>query len=308
VAFGHLRYQQPEEMLRDADTAMYRAKSISGSHTVFFDETMHTSAMTRLTMESELLRAFENNELCVYYQPIISATTGQIEGMEALARWPLADGGMVSPAEFIPVAEETGLISEIGAWILREACRQVREWQIALPQFKDLYVSVNLSGKQLLQPDLFNFIETILHGIDYSAQNLRLEIAESTLMDNSETNTTLLKKFRGHGYRFYIDDFGTGYSSLSYLHSFPFDALKIDRSFVNNLDAGGEHIKMVETIISIAHNFNMKVIAEGVETEQQQAQLKAMGCEYLQGYLFSRPLPADELLTLLAAQQESPAN
>jgi diguanylate cyclase (GGDEF)-like protein/PAS domain S-box-containing protein len=302
VAFDNHRYQRPEEMLRDADTAMYRAKSISGSHTVFFDETMHASAMTRLTMESELLHAFENNELCVYYQPIISAITGQIEGMEALARWPQAGGGMISPAEFIPVAEETGLISEIGAWVLREACRQVREWQVALPQFENLYVSVNLSGKQLLQPDLFNFIETILRGIDYSAQNLRLEITESILMDNSETNTTLLKKFRDHGYRFYIDDFGTGYSSLSYLHSFPFDALKIDRSFVNNLDAGGEHIKMVETIISIAHNFNMKVIAEGVETEQQHAQLKALGCEYIQGFLFSRPLPGAELFALLSSQ------
>jgi diguanylate cyclase (GGDEF)-like protein/PAS domain S-box-containing protein len=307
VAFGHSRYQQPEEMLRDADTAMYRAKSLSGRHTVFFDEAMHTSAMTRLTMESELLRAFENNELCVYYQPIVAADSGRIEGMEALARWPQAGGGMISPAEFIPVAEETGLIGEIGAWILREACHQVREWQLALPQFQDLYVSVNLSGKQLLQPDLFNFIETILRGIDYSAQNLRLEITESTLMDNSETNTTLLKTFRDHGYRFYIDDFGTGYSSLSYLHSFPFDALKIDRSFVNNLDAGGEHIKMVETIISIAHNFNMKVIAEGVETEQQQRQLQQLGCEYLQGFLFSRPLPANELFALLNAQQEEVA-
>jgi diguanylate cyclase (GGDEF)-like protein/PAS domain S-box-containing protein len=303
VAFAHPRYRQPEEMLRDADTAMYRAKSMSGIHTVFFDEAMHTSAMTRLTMESELLHAFEGNRLCVYYQPIISATSGRIEGMEALARWPQADGGMISPVEFIAVAEETGLINEIGAWILREACRQVGEWQRALPQFHDLYVSVNLSGKQLLQPDLFGFIETILQGLDYSARNLRLEITESTLMDNSETNTLLLKRFRDHGYRFYIDDFGTGYSSLSYLHSFPFDALKIDRSFVNNLDAGGEHLKMVETIISIAHNFNMKVIAEGVETAQQHAQLQALGCEYLQGFHFSHPLPPGELFALLAKQE-----
>ncbi|MCW8917422.1 MAG: EAL domain-containing protein [Gammaproteobacteria bacterium] len=303
VAFGHPRYHQPEEMLRDADTAMYRAKSESGTHTVFFDEAMHTSAMTRLTMESELLRAFENDELRIYYQPIISAQSGDLEGVEALARWPQAGGGMISPAEFIPVAEETGLIGEIGSWVLHEACRQVGEWQRALPQFHDLYVSVNLSGKQLLQPDLFNFIEGILRELEYNPKNLRLEITESTLMDNHATNTELLKKFRDHGYRFYIDDFGTGYSSLSYLHSFPFDALKIDRSFVNNLNAGGEHIKMVETIISIAHNFNMRVIAEGVETAAQHTQLKALGCEYLQGFLFSRPLPADELVALLAKQE-----
>jgi EAL domain-containing protein (putative c-di-GMP-specific phosphodiesterase class I) len=223
--------------------------------------------------------------------------------MEALARWPQADGSMISPVEFIAVAEETGLINEIGAWILREACRQVGEWQRALPQFHDLYVSVNLSGKQLLQPDLFGFIETILQGLDYSARNLRLEITESTLMDNSETNNLLLTRFRDHGYRLYIDDFGTGYSSLGYLHSFPFDALKIDRSFVTNLDAGGEHLKMVETIISIAHNFNMKVIAEGVETAQQHAQLQALGCEYLQGFHFSPPLPPGELFALLAGQE-----
>jgi EAL domain-containing protein (putative c-di-GMP-specific phosphodiesterase class I) len=163
---------------------------------------------------------------------------------------------------------------------------------------------VNLSGKQLLQSDLFNLIETILHGTDFSAKNLCLERTESILMDNNETNTSLLKKFRDHGYRFYIDDFGTGYSSLSYLHRFPFDALKIDRSFVNNLDSGGEHIKMVETIISIAHNFNMKVIAEGVETEQQHQQLKQLGCEYLQGFLFSRPLPADEIFELLSTSEK----
>lgn len=302
VAFGHSRYQQPEEMLRDADTAMYRAKSLSGSHTVFFDKAMHTSAINRLTMETELLHAVENNELRVHYQPIISAQSGRIEGVEALARWPRADGSMISPCEFIPISEETGLINEIGAWILREACRQTREWQSAFPQFSNLYVSVNLSGKQLIQSDIFNFIETVLKGIDYSPQNLRLEITESTLMDNRESNTTLLNKFRDHGYRFYIDDFGTGYSSLSYMHSFPFDALKIDRSFVMNIDAGDEHKKMVETIISIAHNFNMKVIAEGIETEKQREQLTAMGCEYLQGYLFSRPLPAEEIFELLGGE------
>jgi diguanylate cyclase (GGDEF)-like protein/PAS domain S-box-containing protein len=304
VALGSIHYQQPEEMLRDADIAMYRAKSNSNIHTVFFDEAMHTSAINRLSLETKLLHAVENNELSVYYQPIICAATGMIEGVEALARWPQADGSMISPVEFIPIAEETGLINEIGAWVLHEACRQVREWQTTLPRYSDFYVSVNLSGKQLLQSDLFNLIETILHGTDFSAKNLCLEITESILMDNNETNTSLLKKFRDHGYRFYIDDFGTGYSSLSYLHRFPFDALKIDRSFVNNLDSGGEHIKMVETIISIAHNFNMKVIAEGVETEQQHQQLKQLGCEYLQGFLFSRPLPADEIFELLSTSEK----
>ena len=299
VAFGHERYQHPEEILRDADTAMYRAKSISNIHTVFFDREMHTSALNRLTMESNLLRALENSELCVYYQPILCASSGKIEGVEALARWPQADGSMISPVEFIPIAEETGLINEIGTWILREACQQVREWQKSIPALADLYVSVNLSSKQLMQDDLFNLFETILLGIDFKPSQLRLEITESTLMDNCESNTAMLKRFRDNGYRFYIDDFGTGYSSLSYLHSFPFDALKIDRSFVSKLGSGGEHTKMIETIVSIAHNFNMKIIAEGVETDEQREQLQALGCEYLQGYLFSPPVAADKLLELV---------
>lgn len=305
VAFASEHYQDPEEMLRDADTAMYRAKSLSGTHTVFFDEAMHTSAIERLNMETDLLHATEENELRVHYQPIISAKTGLIEGVEALARWPLPDGGMISPVDFIPVAEETGLINEIGAWVLREACRQTLEWRTAFPQFENLYVSVNISGKQLLQNDVFDFIEAILQGIDYNPRHLRLEITESTLMDNHEGNTELLNRFREHGYRFYIDDFGTGYSSLSYLHSFPFDALKIDRSFVTNLASGDEHRKMIETIISIAHNFGMKVVAEGIETEEQQAQLTAMGCEYLQGYHFSRPLSAEELFNWLSNHTKS---
>ncbi|MEN8169540.1 MAG: EAL domain-containing protein [Pseudomonadota bacterium] len=304
ITFSNPRYQTPEEMLRDANIAMYRAKGLDGGHCVFFDQAMHISAIKRHSMESELLRAFENNELKVYYQPIISSQSGRITGVEALVRWPRPDGTMVPPDEFIPLAEETSLINDIGLWVLREACRQMQVWHSTLPQYGDLYVSINLSGKQLMQANLFELIETILLGINYKPEKLRLEITESTLINESVSNVLLLQKFRDHEYRFYIDDFGTGYSSLSYLHNFPFDALKIDRSFVSKLQNGDGHRKMVETIISIAHNFNMKVVAEGIETQQQRDQLRSMGCEYLQGFLFSRPLPADELTALLIHQKQ----
>jgi len=304
VAFGSRAYQQPEELLRDADTAMYRAKLDTRASTVYFDEQMHTSALARLTLEWKLRHALENRELDVHYQPIVSASSGVIMGFEALARWPQSDGSMISPVEFIPVAEETGLINEIGLWVLYEACCRVREWQLQEAEYESLYVSVNLSGKQLQQDDLFESIETILEGTDFNPDHLRLEITESTLMDNTEANSSLLTKFRSRGYRFYIDDFGTGYSSLSYLHSFPFEALKVDRSFVMKLDQGDEHINMVETIVAIAHNFNMDVIAEGVETEAQLNQLRELGCERLQGFLFSKPLPASEIPSLLSAPKQ----
>ncbi|MDH3354148.1 MAG: EAL domain-containing protein [Chromatiales bacterium] len=299
VAFGNLNYSIPEEIIRDADTAMYRAKTMSGAQTVYFDEQMHTESLRRLTIDTNLRRAFENHELRVYYQPIVSADSAKILGFEALARWPLNDGSMISPVEFIPIAEETGLINELGLWILYEACRQLLEWKKNFPQYKHLYVSVNVSGKQLLQDDLFDTVETILNGLEFNSEDIRLEITESNLMANTSDNSALLNRFKERGYRFYIDDFGTGYSSLNYLHSFPFDSLKIDRSFVNNLEHGNEHVNMIETIIAIAHNFNMDVIAEGIETEHQHQQLRNLGCERLQGFLFSKPLPANEALDLL---------
>ena len=302
VAFGSSSYRAPEEIIRDADTAMYQAKSMSGAQTIYFDQQMHTSALRRLTMDTNLRRAFENQELCVHYQPIVSSHSGLTVGFEALARWPQSDGTMISPVEFIPIAEETGLINELGLWVLREACRQLLAWQKEFPAHPNLFVSVNVSGKQLLHRELFNSIESILEDLDFSPENLRLEITESNLMSNNRENKALLNKFREHGYRFYIDDFGTGYSSLSYLHSFPFEALKIDRSFVTKLAQGKEHINMIETIIAIAHNFNMKVIAEGIETPEQQHLLHQLGCERLQGFYFSKPLPPKEISIVLSRE------
>jgi diguanylate cyclase (GGDEF)-like protein/PAS domain S-box-containing protein len=302
IAIGEKNYREAAEVMRDADTAMYHAKQQGGARSVVFGKKMHDRAIERLKTEADLRRALEDGELRVHYQPIFSAISGRIEGFEALVRWPADSERMISPAEFIPIAEETGIILELGLWVLREACRQVGIWQRTLPDCAHLHVSVNLSGRQLMQGDLPDSIDNVLEGLDFNPASLRLEITESVLMANAEVSSKLITQLRQRGIHFYIDDFGTGYSSLSYLHRFPFDALKIDRSFVAKLGSGEEHVKLVETIVAIAQNFGMKVIAEGVELPAQRDKLRHLGCEFLQGYLLAHPLPASEVEALLRQQ------
>lgn len=292
ITLGGPAYQSPEELLRDADTAMYRAKSQGTAKTSIFDEQMHAHVVALVTMETELRRAVERGELRVHYQPIVSAGSGTAIGFEALVRWQHPERGMVSPAEFIPVAEESGLIGSIGRWVLQEACRETQAWSSQYPQGSKLFVSVNLSAKQFLQPNLTEEILQALQESGLEPHRLHLEITESALLDNPETSKQILADLRSHGIHLYIDDFGTGYSALSYLHNFPFDALKIDRSFVSKLGEGSEHVGMVSAIIAIARSFGMDVIAEGVETSAQLEQLQELGCHNIQGYYFSRPLPA----------------
>ncbi len=292
ITLGSAAYTIPEELLRDADTAMYRAKSRGAAKTAVFDERMHARVVALITMETNLRWAVERQELRVHYQPIVSAASGELSGFEALVRWQHPEHGLVPPDEFIPVAEETGLIGGIGRWVLQEACREAQSWRIRFPQREDLFVSVNLSAKQFLQPNLTEEILQTLQESGLPPHCLHLEITESALLDNPETSNQVLVALRAHGIQLYIDDFGTGYSALSYLHNFPFDALKIDRSFVSKLGEGSEHVGMVSAIIAIASSFGMDVIAEGVETSAQLEQLQALGCSKIQGYYFSRPLTA----------------
>jgi len=299
IALSSTGYDRPEDILRDADTAMYRAKENGKARYEVFDHGMHARAVSRLQLESDLRQAVEQKEFCVYYQPIVSLQTGRLAGFEALVRWNHPRRGLVSPADFIPVAEETGLIVPIGEWVLYEACWHIRECQLAHPSHRSLSLSVNLSARQVAQPDLLDRIKEALAVSKLSPHCLKLEITESVVMENAEAAALMFKQLRALGVQLSIDDFGTGYSSLSYLHRFPLNYLKIDRSFVSRLTTDNDNA-IVRTISTLARNLGMEVIAEGIETEEQYQQLKLLGCEYGQGYLFSHPVSNAGVAHLLA--------
>ena len=299
IALSSTGYDKPEDILRDADTAMYRAKENGKARYEVFDHGMHARAVSRLQLESDLRQAVEQKEFCVYYQPIVSLATGRLAGFEALVRWNHPRRGLVSPADFIPAAEETGLIVPIGEWVLTEACNRIREWQIASPGHRSLSLSVNLSARQVAQSDLLERIKEALETSKLNPHCLKLEITESVVMENAEAATLMFKQLRSLGVQLSIDDFGTGYSSLSYLHRFPLNYLKIDRSFVTRLTTDNDNA-IVRTISTLARNLGMEVIAEGIETEEQYQQLRMLGCEYGQGYLFSPPVDNEGVLQLLA--------
>ncbi|HYK20356.1 MAG TPA: EAL domain-containing protein [Pyrinomonadaceae bacterium] len=298
IALSSSGYDRPEDILRDADTAMYRAKENGKARYEVFDHGMHARAVSRLQLESDLRQAIEQKEFCVYYQPIVSLQTGRLHGFEALVRWNHPRRGLVLPADFIPVAEETGLIVPIGQWVLNEACAQVRQWQLESPSHRSLSLSVNLSARQVAQPDMLERIKEALQLSKLSPHCLKLEITESVVMENAEAAALMFKQLRSLGVQLSIDDFGTGYSSLSYLHRFPLNYLKIDRSFVMRLTTDNDNA-IVRTISTLARNLGMEVIAEGIETEEQYQQLKMLGCEYGQGFLFSCPVGSGDVAHLL---------
>lgn len=300
IALSSTGYDYPENMLRDADTAMYRAKAQGKACYEVFDKGMHTHAVYLLKMENDLRRALEREEFRVHYQPIVSLDNGQLAGFEALIRWQHPERGFVNPADFIPLAEETGLIVPIGLWILKKACRQLCQWQWQSSANRQLFMSVNLSSKQVAQSDLVSQIRDILDQTHVEAKYLKLEITESAVMDNAEMAARLLKRLKALGVQLSIDDFGTGYSSLGYLHRFPVNTLKIDRSFIGRIGEAAENIEIVRTIVSLAENMGMDVVAEGIETLSQLSQLRKLNCKYGQGYLFSRPLDAEAVTTLIS--------
>src|SRR6266480_651603 len=300
IALSTSAYEQPEEILRDADTAMYRAKSLGKARFEVFDADMRASVMARLQLETDLRRALERQEFRNFYQPIVSLASGKIAGFEALLRWEHPTRGLLGPEEFIAVAEETGLIRELGWWNLREACRQISDWKANPDADPDLIISVNLSVKQFLQPNLVSEIKGLLRELAFPPESLKLEITESTVMGDPSAAVEMLLQIKALGIRLAIDDFGTGYSSLSYLHRFPLDTLKIDRSFTKSMGEGGEGGEIVRTIMPMANNLRLDVIAEGVETIEQVAMLKELQCKYAQGYYFSKPLAPEEAKALLA--------
>lgn len=294
IAFSDVEYEKPADLLRDADTAMYQAKLRGKARFVIFDKGMHVRAMNTLQIESDLRRAAERKEFKLHYQPIISLGTGELSGFEALIRWQHPERGMIPPADFIPVAEETGLIVPIGQWVMREACLQMQRWRTQYPELGDVWMSVNLSGKQFAHAGLMEQIMQTLSLTGLDPRRLKLEITESVVMENVDTATWMLERLRALGVETCIDDFGTGYSSLSYLHRLPIDALKIDRSFVSRMSRNSENREIVRTIIMLAQNLGKQVIAEGVETREQLDQLRDLHCATGQGYFFSKPLDAEK--------------
>jgi diguanylate cyclase (GGDEF)-like protein/PAS domain S-box-containing protein len=282
-------YNRPEEVLRDADIAMYRAKALGKARYEIFDPTMRDLIMERLELEGDLRRALENEELVPYYQPIVSLDTGRTMGFEALVRWNHPKRGLLTPDAFISMAEETGLVIAIDRLVLREACRQLVEWQDMYNSDPPLTISVNLSVKQVTQPDMIEFIQHTLDETGLSPRCLKLEITESVIMDNFEYTASVFGKIQNMGVQIEIDDFGIGYSSLSYLSHFPINALKIDRSFISRMVNNGSHLKIVQAIVMLAHGLGMNVTAEGVENENQLSVIKSLGCELAQGYIVSKP-------------------
>jgi diguanylate cyclase (GGDEF)-like protein len=311
VVLGTSDYTHPQNLLRDADTAMYRAKRLGlAQHQIFAPE-MHHQAQVQLHLETDLRQAIDHEYLRLHYQPILSLKTGQITGFEALVRWQHPIKGMVSPAAFIPIAEETGLIIPIGLWVLKEACQQLKRWQQEFPQQTGLKISVNCSIRQFLDPHLIEQIDQIIKDTGIEGASLNLEITESALMENANRTADLLWQLKSRNIQLAIDDFGTGYSSLSYLHRLPVDTLKVDQSFIRQLlvadSSSGrpglnQNFRIVQSTINLAHDLDLDVVAEGIELPEQLEALKSLNCDFGQGYFWAKPLEAQAAGNLLRQQ------
>ncbi|MBC7795517.1 MAG: bifunctional diguanylate cyclase/phosphodiesterase, partial [Pyrinomonadaceae bacterium] len=290
IATSLISYAEPGEILRDADAAMYQAKARGKSCHVVFDYEMHANAMRHLRLANDLRRAIERHEFAVNFQLIQSLENNNLCGFEALVRWNHPFYGLLMPSEFVPLAEENGLINSIDNWMLTKACVQMREWHENFPASKKMIISVNISTKQFGQTGLVEHIKRVLEQSGLPAKNLQLEITESAMMKNLKNTAKVLRELCAIGVRIALDDFGTGYSSLSYLHELPISTLKIDRSFVQQLNAKADRAEIVRAIITLARSLKMNVVAEGIETKEQLEHLRQMGCNFGQGYLFSRPV------------------
>jgi len=295
IAMGNGNGNKAEDILRDADTALYDAKNTGRGSYRMFDQQMHASAMQRLMMESELRRGIERGELRLLYQPVHSMATGELVEVEALVRWEHPRRGMISPAEFIPLAEETGLILPLGHWVLHEACRQAKLWQTEVPRLRELCVAVNVSGRQFARVEMPAEVAAALAKTGLCARYLKLEITETTIMESGDPAIVELNALREMGVQFHLDDFGTGYSSLGYLHRMPIEALKIDQSFIAGMGEDRTGTSIVQAIVALAKSLDMRVVAEGVENQSQVDFLRGIGCDFAQGYYFARPLTAEEL-------------
>jgi EAL domain-containing protein (putative c-di-GMP-specific phosphodiesterase class I) len=305
IALSSGPHSSAEELLRDADLAMYRAKNLGKARCEVFDTALHASAVRRLRLETEFRKAIENQELRVYYQPIVRLSDKKITGFEALVRWEKPNVGLVSPAEFIAVAEETGLIVPMNRWLRLEACQKIRLWREVCPSDPLLTLSLNITATEFAYPALIAEISQALQQTGLEPSGLQLEIVETVAMGEAGRTDDILRQAKALGVRLSIDDFGTGYSSLSRLRHFPIDTLKIDRAFVSRMDSDDDNRAIVRTIIALAHNLDLDVVAEGTETLEEVNELLGFACEYAQGYFFSRPVDETAALNLLKSNYPS---
>jgi|GEM_PF-1437020 len=301
ICLASSEYATASEMIRNADIAMYRAKKSGKDRIDVFNSEMHDQAIQIMQIENDLRTAIEKQQLSIHYQPVIDLKNNRITGFEALLRWNHPVMGSISPDQFIPIAESTGQIKKIGAWVLEKACAQVHEWNLQFSPEQGFSIAVNLSGAQVVAQDITQVVEDILKSTNIGAEKLYLEVTETMLVQQKELAKAAIEQIRGLGVSISIDDFGRGHCSLAYLQEFDFDVLKIDKYFIQNMNRGGKGLQLVRMLISLANNLKMKIIAEGVETENQLDQLKNMECPYIQGYYFSRPLPADDVQLMLGA-------
>jgi diguanylate cyclase (GGDEF)-like protein/PAS domain S-box-containing protein len=299
IAVGRAADASPESLLRDADAAMYRAKERGRARFEVFDEDMREQLLRRLDTEHAMPRALERDEFRILYQPIVSLDTGTMTGVEALVRWEHPEHGLITPAEFVPIAEDNGLIVPLGSWVLRKAMEQAARWQREYPSRSDLHVTVNLSARQLQDPGLPFAVATALDELAMDPAALTLEITESVLMHDRDVSLARLLDLKFLGVRLAIDDFGTGYSSLAYLQRFPLDVLKVDKAFVDGVAHGPEEAALAAAIVRLGHSLHLRTVAEGVEQPEQVAHLRRLGCQEAQGYLFARPLPASQIAACL---------
>ena len=299
IAHSDNDYKTPEEILRDSELAMYRAKREGKSQSIVFQPQFRQSSLSPIDLDTDLRRALDRDEMELHYQPIISMRDRTISGFEALLRWSHRSRGVISPNEFIPLAEETGLIYDLGQWVLGKACKQIAAWNKSKKKEDQLEISINLSSRQFSDPNLVEGIVENIQKSGFDAEFLKIEITESALMQNAQRSVSMLNQLKDLNIKVCVDDFGTGYSSLSYLHTFPIDTLKIDRSFVHDMSRNFRNMEIIRTIIMLAHNLKLDVIAEGVETGEQDAQLSALGCQFAQGFYFSRPINSSDAALLI---------
>lgn len=299
IVLSRLGYKNPEDILRDADIAMYSAKASGRARYQIFEPEMREHVMNRITLEGDLRQALDREDLRVFYQPVVSLENGRLIGFEALVRWQHPERGLLLPREFLPLAEETGMIISLDRWVLRQACQQMSRWHDEIPTDPPLTISVNFSAKQLVQPDLMETVEKVLEETGLDPKSLKLEITENTIMETSKFTASVFSNLQSLGVQLQIDDFGVGYSSLGYLSHFPLNALKIDRTFVGRMADDTGQLDIIQTIVSLTHRLGVGVIAEGVETQGQLDQLKQLGCEYGQGFLVSVPIDSQAAYALL---------